>query len=97
MTSMDLAYTEELYADICIDMLDYFQTGWTVCGAEDPAVILLSDEFGASRPELEEFTVVRVIDVYVSPWKSDTVLRFSTDEITDEEYRLYEEIVDGEE
>lgn len=87
-------YTPELYGDVCDNMLDYFQTGWTVCGAEDPAVISLGEEFGEKHPELAGYTTVRVIDRYVSPWKSDTLLEFSNSDITDEEYKLYEELVD---
>lgn len=86
-------YTSDMYGDIMDCMLDYHQTGWTVCGAEDPAVITLSEEFGEIHPALAGYTVVRVIDKYVSPWKSDTFLEFSNDEMTDEEYRLYEEVV----
>ena len=95
MTTVD--YTEELFDDICDSALDYYQTGWTVCGAEDPAVITLGREFGEKHPELKEFTTVRVIDQYVSPWKSDTFLEFSDRPITDEEYALYEGVIDEEE
>lgn len=90
-------YTPELYADICDNILDYFQTGWTVCGAEDPAVITFSEELGEKHPELAGYTVVRVIDKYVSPWKSDTLLEFSNNDITDEEYALYEGVMEEEE
>lgn len=89
------SYTPELYADICESMTDYFQTGWTVCGAEDPAVLRLGEEFVEKYPEFVDYTIVRVIDKYVSPWKSDTLLEFSNDDITEEEYALYEEIADG--
>lgn len=92
--SETLSYTPELYADICASMADYFQTGWTVCGAEDPAVINLGQEFAEKHPELAKYTVVRVIDKYVSPWHSDTLLEFSNAEITDEEYLLYEEVME---
>jgi len=91
-----LDYTPELFTDISAHTLDYWQTGWTVCGAEDPAVIALDDEFGELHQEFQGFTIVRVIDRYVSPWKSDTLLEFSTREMTEEEYSLYDEIA-GEE
>lgn len=91
---MRVEYTPALFDDVCECAFDYHQTGWTVCGAEDPAVITLSRRFGVRHPELAGYTVVRVIDQYVSPWKSDTFLDFSNDEMTDEEYRLYEEAVD---
>lgn len=85
-------YTPELFAAVLEHQADYHQIGWTVCGAEDPAVISLDDEFGQERPELAGYTWVRVIDRYVSPWKSDTLLEFSTREITDAEYSQYDEI-----
>lgn len=91
--SETVSHTPELYADICESMADYFQTGWTVCGAEDPAVINLGQEFAEKHPGLAEYTVVRVIDKYVSPWHSDTLLEFSNDDITDEEYEHYEAIM----
>lgn len=88
------AYTSELFGDVMDGALDYFQTGWTVCGAEDPAVIYLPEGFGEKHPELAEYTVVRVIDQYVNPNKSDTLLEFSSEEMTDDEYALYNEIVE---
>jgi len=60
-------------------------------------MIYLNAEFGERHPELAEYTVVRVIDVYVSPWKSDTLLEFSNRDLTDEEYKLYEAIMSEEE
>ena len=91
---MTVDYTPELFDDICDSALDYFQTGWTVCGAEDPAVISLGAEFWGKHPELAGYTTVRVIDKYVSPWKSDTLLEFSNEEMTDEEYGLYEGLME---
>ena len=94
MTPKTVDYTPELFAAVLEHQTDYWQTGWTVCGAEDPAVIALDDEFGDLHPILKGFTHVRVIDRYVSPWKSDTLLQFSNQEITDAEYALYDEIVE---
>lgn len=92
-------YTPELWDDIMVSgdyVLDYFQTGWTVCGAEDPAVIYLPESFDKKHPELAGYTVVRVIDKYVNPSKSDTLLEFSNRGITDEEYAQFDQIADEE-
>lgn len=83
-------YTPELIAKVMDNMADYHQTGETVCGAEDPAVISLLQPL----PEFEGCTVVRVLNRYVNPWKSDTFLQFSNEEITEFEYSLYEELAD---
>jgi len=85
-------YTPELFADVTANMLDYMQTGWTVCGAEDPAVITISREFGELHPDLKGYSVVRVIDRYVNSNKSATLLEFSNKEMTDAEYSQYDEI-----
>ncbi len=89
-----LDYTPELFADIVDNQTDWHQTGETVCGAEDPAVINIGTEFGKKYPELAGLTVVRVIDRYVNPWKSDTLLEFSDREITATEYAQYEELAE---
>jgi len=87
-------YTPDMYGDITDCMLDYHQTGWTVCGAEDPAVITLSEAFGEIHPALAGYEVVRVIDKYVNPNKSDTLLEFSNRDMTDDEYERYEELME---
>jgi hypothetical protein len=89
-------YDADLFGDVMDSAVDYHQTGWTVCGAEDPAVITLGKEFGEMHPALAGYEVVRVIDKYVNPSKSDTLLEFSNRDMTDEEYRLYEELVEEE-
>lgn len=89
-----LDYTPELFGDVMESALDYFQTGWTVCGAEDPAVIHLPEKFGEKHPELAGYTVVRVIDKYVNPSLSDTRLEFSNRDMSEDEYRLYEEVME---
>jgi hypothetical protein len=81
-------YSPELFNDVMEFQTDYLLLGETVCGAEDPAVISLGEGFNAKRPEFKGFTMVRVIDRYVSPWKSDTLLEFSNREATPEEYAL---------
>ena len=58
-------YTPELYGRVMERMLDYHQIGWTVCGAQDPAVISLAEP-------IDGYTMVRVRERYVSAWKSDT-------------------------
>lgn len=85
-------YTEELWGDIMDSFTEYHMTGYTVCGAEDPAVIYLGDGFKLKHPSLAEYSVVRVIDKYLNEWNSDTLLEFSNDDITDEELQQYEEI-----
>ena len=80
-------YSEELYSAVMESMLDYWQLGETVCGAQDPAVITVSEELGKQYPEFKGLSVVRVIDSYVSPWKSETTLEFSNTEITGTEYQ----------
>lgn len=92
-----LDYTKELYNDICYDYAEYFQTGWTVCGAQDPAVIYIGEGFKKKHPELKEYSTVRVIDKYLNEWSSATLLEFSNNNITDEEYELYNAIIDEEE
>lgn len=88
-----LDYTGDLYSDICESFVDYFQTGWTVCGAQDPAVIYIGDKFGKKYPELASFSVVRVIDKYLNEWSSATLLEFSNRDMTDQEYVWYEEVM----
>jgi len=90
------AYDSDLFGDVMDSAVDYHQTGWTVCGAEDPAVIVLSKKFGEMHPALAGYEIVRVIDKYVNPSKSDTLLEFSNRDMTDEEYRLYDELVEEE-
>jgi hypothetical protein len=82
-----IPYNKELFADVMANMLDYWQLGETVCGQEDPAVISIGTEFGDKHPEFKGLTFVRVIDRYVSPWKSDTFLEFSTRDISSAEYQ----------
>lgn len=89
-----VAYTPELFTDVVMHMLDYYQISETVCGSEDPAVITLTNGFAVKRPELAGYGVVRVTNRFVSPWKSDTFLEFSNDELTAEEYEWYEERMD---
>lgn len=96
MHSKTVSYSEDLYSEIMDNMTDYHQTGETVCGAEDPAVITIGTGLGAERPELAGFGTVRVIDRFVNPWKSDTLLVFSNVEITAEEYADYEAFQKGE-
>lgn len=83
-------YTPELFTDVVLNMRDYYQMSETVCGAEDPAVIVLTKPVAG----FEEFTVVRVTNRFVSAWKSDTFLQFSNDGLTDDEYRQFEERLD---
>lgn len=90
-----LDYTEELYYDIVEEYLDYFQTGWTICGAQDPAFIYLSDGFRAKYKDLAKYEFVRVIDKYLNEWSSATLLEFSNKPMTDKEYEQYEEVLDG--
>lgn len=85
-------YDSDLLGDALDTSLDYVQLGWTVCGAEDPAFIALGKEFGEMHPALAGYEFVRVIDKYVNPNKSDTLLEFSNRDMTDEEFRLYEEL-----
>lgn len=87
-------YSPELFSAVMVHQLDYWQLGETVCGAEDPAVITLGDSFGTDHPEWQGFTVCRVIDRYVSPWKSDTLLEFSTREISGDEYQQSDSLTD---
>ena len=91
--SMTIDYIPELYDKVMDCMGDYFMTGWTVCGAEDPAVIYLNDEFGKIYPTLKEYSVVRVIDRFLNSWSSETLLEFSNEDMTDEEYERYDEVM----
>lgn len=95
--SKTLDYQGELWGDIMDNYADYFQTWWTVCGAQDPAVILLNEEFGKMYPSLAEYSVVRVIDRFLNEWNSETLLEFSNEEMTDAEYKLYEDLMEEEE
>jgi hypothetical protein len=87
-------YSAELFEDILAFALDYSQTGETVCGAQDPAVIDLANGFAVKYPSLAGFAVVRVTERYVSAWKSDTFLEFSNLEMTEEERERYEELLE---
>lgn len=91
-----LDYYPELYNEIMDNHLEYYQIGWTVCGAQDPAVIVLNEEFGKLHPSLAEYSVVRVNNVYLNAWNSDTLLEFSNKDMTDEEYADYEKIMNDE-
>lgn len=95
MVPKTLDYSPELFAAVMEHMTDYYQLGETVCGAEDPAVIEVSDSLGKQYPELAGMPVVRVSETYVSPWRSDTLLEFSAREITPAEYALYTELQDN--
>ena len=95
--SITIEYTPELYGDVMEHMIDYHMTGWTVCGAQDPAVVYLDDKFGEKYPTLSKYSVVRVIDRFLNGWKSETLLEFSNEDMTDDEYKMYEEIMEEEE
>lgn len=90
-------YTPELYGELMDSFLDYRQIGYTVCGAQDPAVIELGDQFKKNHPEYAKYTTVRVIDKYLNAWNSATLLEFSDKEITDEEYDESEKLLQEEE
>ena len=94
--SITVDYTPELYGKVMECMGDYFMTGWTVCGAQDPAVVYLDNEFGRLYPTLKEYSVVRVIDRFLNEWSSETLLEFSNEDMTDAEYKLYEEVMEEE-
>ena len=94
--STTLDYTPELYSDICDSFLDHHQTGWTVCGAQDPAVIHLGEAFAKKHPELAEYSVVRVIDKYLNECNSATLLEFSNEDMTVAEYKAYEQVIEEE-
>ena len=94
--SITIEYTPELYQDICKDYGDYFQTGYTVFGALDPAFIYLGEDFGKRNPKLAEFRYVRIIDRFLNSWNSETLLEFSNEDVTDAEYKLYEEVMEEE-
>ena len=87
-------YNPEFYEDILNCMADFFLTGYTVCGAADPGIVLLSDKFGKMYPSLKEYSVVRVIDRYLNEWNSETLLEFSNEDITDEEYKIYDKLME---
>ena len=89
-------YNPEFYNDIMDCMADWHMTGWTVCGAQDPAVVYLDDEFGKLYPTLKEYSVVRIIDRFLNSWSSETLLEFSNEDMTDAEYKLYEEVMEEE-
>lgn len=90
-----LSYTQELADDMYGNMVECFQTGETVCGTLDPCVMELGTAFAELYPDLAGLTTVRVIDKFVSPWQSDTILEFSDRDITAEEYAQYEEYANG--
>lgn len=92
-----LEYNSELYGDIMDSLREYFQTGYTVCGAQDPAVVYLNNNFGRKQPSLAKYSVVRVIDRFLNEWSSETLLEFSNKDITDQEYKLYEKLMAEEE
>jgi len=91
-----LDYTKELYEEICNSFTEYYQTGYTVCGAQDPAVIYLGEDFIRRHPQLKEYNVVRVIDKYLNEWNSATLLEFSNNDVTDEENEFYEKFEEEE-
>lgn len=92
-----LDYTTDLWNDLMDNFEMYYQTGWTVCGAQDPAIIFPNEHFYKKYPELLGCPVVRVIDKYLNEWNSATLLEFSDKDMTDEEYAEYEKLMDEEE
>ncbi len=94
--SKTIDYNPEFYQDIMDNFADYYQTWWTVCGAQDPAVILLNEEFGKVYPSLAKYSTVRVIDRFLNEWSSETLLEFSNEDITDAEYEAYEKLMEEE-
>ena len=90
-------YTAELYQDICESYLDYHQTDWTVCGAQDPAVIHLGSQFAVKHPEWAPYAIVRIKERYLNAWNSATLLEFSNEEMTDQEYDDFEKVMEEEE
>ena len=94
--SITVDYTPELYDKVMEHMIDYHMTGLTVCGSKDPAVVYLNDEFGEIYPSLNGYSVVRVIDRFLNEWSSETLLEFSNEDMTDAEYKLYEEVMEEE-
>lgn len=87
-------FTHELFSDIVGDSDEYYQLGETVCGAEDPAVVTLSQRFRDDHPEYRDYTTVRIVDQYVGPNRSETLMEFSNTPITAKEYQYYEAIAD---
>ena len=94
--SITVDYNPELFGHMMDNMGDYFMTGWTVCGAQDPAVVYLDDKFGEKYPTLSKYSVVRVIDRFLNEWSSETLLEFSNEDMTDQEYERYEEVMEEE-
>jgi len=92
--SKTVDYSPELFSDVMENMVDYWQLGETVCGAQDPAVISIGPEFFKKYPELAGLNFVRVIDRYVNPWKSDTLLEFSDRDISSDEYQTADDYGD---
>ena len=95
--SKTVDYTPELFDDIMDSFYDSWLTGYTVCGAQDPMVIELGDEFREKHPAFKNYLYVRVIDKFLNSWSSATLLEFSNVALTDEEYEQAEEILDEEE
>lgn len=91
-----IEYTPELFNDICQDYDDYYQLGYTVCGAQDPAFIYLSEDFGKRNPRLAKYAYVRVIDRFLNSWSSETLLEFSNKGMTEEEYADYDKVMEEE-
>jgi len=95
--SVTIDYSPELYGDITDGFYDYFLLWYTVCGAQDPAVIYLNEGLGKKYPELAKYSVVRVIDKFLNSWSSQTLLEFSNQDVTDKEYEMYEKLMKEEE
>lgn len=94
--SLTVDYNRELFGHLMDNVGDYFTTNYTVCGAEDPAVIYIND-VGDKYTELKGYSVVRVIDRFLNSWSSETLLEFSNEDITDKEYEMYEKLMEDEE
>ena len=84
-----IEYSKELYQDIMENNLQYLGIGHTVCGAEDPAIIYLGEEFKKKYPQFAKYKVVRVIDKYINSWRADTLLEFSNKTMTPKEQDLW--------
>lgn len=85
-------YDRQMFDDMLTDPAEYIQTGETVCGAEDPAVIELSDTFRARYPEYADYHFVRVIDRFVNANSSDTLFEFSNRPVSESEYEANAEL-----
>lgn len=90
-------YDADIYHEAILCSNEVIITGYSVCAAQDPAVIVLGREFSEKYPQVSRYQFMRVINTPLNEWSTETVLEFSNEDVSDEEMRAYDKILAEEE